>query len=163
MLPRSLDLEYSLCMRAVLGVSEHEIKSLSMAANTSSTLSITCAENIALLHFLHSVPALPSPNPAAKSPIPRERYSLSFEQERSLADTLAFLSSTKDDPGYIPAVCVEEEPESTLTNVLLAVNKVAQCDGNEILESVRQSFDALFAVLSQVSDGEWYIFILIIY
>jgi hypothetical protein len=129
-----------------------------MAAN-ASTVSIICAEDIALLHFLHSVPALPSSNSAPRPPIAREGYSLSFEQERSLADTLAFLSSTKDDPSYVPAVCVEEKPELTLINVLIAVNKGKPSDGNKTLENVRKGFEVLFAVLSRVSNGESYVFI----
>jgi len=133
-----------------------------MAKKKSKVLSITCAENIALLYFLHTVPALPSSNPITRSPIPQEGYSLSFEQEKSLADTLAFLSSTKDDPNLIPAVCIEEKPESNSMNVLLAVNRVTRQGGNKFLENVRERFEILFDVLSRASDGELNAFIYIL-
>jgi hypothetical protein len=84
---------------------------------------ITCAENVALLSLLHSVPSLPSSNQMNGLQISQRRYTLPFDRERSLVGTLAFLANTKDDPDHIPAVCVEEDPDSVSLNVLFAVNK----------------------------------------
>jgi hypothetical protein len=80
---------------------------------------------------------------------------LSFERERSLAGTLAFLSNVKDDPDHIPAVCVEEGPKSAFLSVLLAVNKVKRDDGNQVLQELKQGFERIFSVLSQDLEGEW--------
>jgi hypothetical protein len=121
---------------------------------SSPSPAIACAENIALLHLLHSVPTPPSPNPIDSFQIRHEGYTLSFERERSLAGTLAFLSSISDDPKHIPAVCVEESPNSAFLSVLLAVNKVKRNDGNQVLQNLRQGFERIFAVLSQSLDGE---------
>jgi hypothetical protein len=122
-----------------------------MATNTPA---ITCAESIALLHLLHSVPAQPSSNPIDHLPIRRKGYALSFERERSLASTLAYLSSVKDDPDHIPAVCVEESPNSAFLTVLLAINKTHQDDGDQVLQKLKQSFERIFAVLSRLSNSQ---------
>jgi hypothetical protein len=70
-----------------------------------------------------------------------------------LASTLAFLSNTKDDTNHIPALCIEENPESESMNVMLAVNRVKWEDGNEALHHLKQSFEDIFTVLSEVSEG----------
>jgi hypothetical protein len=112
---------------------------------------IARAESIALLYLLHSVPTLPSSNRSDHLPF-RQGYTLPFTKERNLASTLAFLSSTKDGPDHIPAVCVKEEPESSSISVLLAVNKGKPSDGNGVLQELKQSFERIYAILSQVSD-----------
>ena len=106
--------------------------SSSMIPNTPPSLAVACAENIALLYLLHSVPAPPSHNPIDSLPIRQNGYTLSFLRERSLAGTLAFLSNLKDGPDHIPAVCIEEGPDSAFLNVLLAVNKAKPGDGKEV-------------------------------
>ncbi|XXH02263.1 hypothetical protein Hte_008632 [Hypoxylon texense] len=117
---------------------------------------IICAENIAALHVLHSkpgqssIPAQPSSNPVTKSQFQPVDYSLPFEKERSLVGTLAFLAHAKEDPNCIPAVCVEENPRAAVLNVLLAVNKGAENDGRDVLESSRQSFEEIFSILAQM-------------
>jgi hypothetical protein len=115
---------------------------------------VTCAENIALLYLLHSVPAPPSHNPIDSLPIRQNGYTLSFIRERSLAGTLAFLSSLKDGPDHIPAVCVEQDPASASLNVLVAVNKARPGDGKGVLRTLKLGFEGIFALLSEVSDGE---------
>ena len=124
-----------------------------MTPNTPP-LVVTRAENIALLYLLHSVPAPPSRNPIESLPIRQKGYKLSFLRERSLAGTLAFLSNLKDGPDHIPAVCVEEDPDSVSLNVLVAVNKAKPGDGKEVLQNLRLGFERIFALLSEVSDGE---------
>ena len=72
-----------------------------MTTSTPPSPAVTCAENIALLHLLHSVPDKPSHNPIDRLPIPQNGYTLSLLQERGLAGTLAFLSNLKDGPEHI--------------------------------------------------------------
>jgi hypothetical protein len=124
-----------------------------MATNTPAP-EIARAESIALLHLLHPVPALPSRNSINSEQIRLGCYTLSFETELRLAGTLAFLSSITDDPDYIPALCVEEDPQSASLNVLLSVNKANQNDGNEVLQPIKQGFEQIFAVLSRLLDSE---------
>jgi hypothetical protein len=127
-----------------------------MTTSSPPPLAITCAENIALLHLLHSVPVPPSHNPVDRFPIQRKGYTLSFERERSLTGTLAFLSNLKDGPDHIPAVCVQENPKSAFLNVLLAVNKSKPSDGKQVLQNIKLEFERIFALLSRVPDGKWF-------
>lgn len=68
-----------------------------------------------------------------------------------MADTFAFLSNITDAS---LGVCVEEGPNSAFLSVLLAVNKVKQHDGNQVLRKLRQDLERIFAVLSRLMDGE---------
>jgi hypothetical protein len=122
----------------------------SMMTSTPPSPAVTCAENIALLYLLHSVPDLPSRNPIDRSPVGPNGYTLSFLQERSLAGTLVFLSKLKDGPEHIPAVCVQEGPQSTFLNILLAVNEARPGDGNVTLQNLKVGFEKIFALLSRV-------------
>lgn len=126
-----------------------------MTPSTPASRAVTSAENIALLHLLHSVPDPPSHNPIDRLPIRQRGYTLSFERERGLTGTLAFISNLKDGPEHIPAVCVEEAPESAFLNVLLAVNKASPNDGEQVLQNIKLGFEGIFALVSQVRDGEW--------
>ncbi|KAH8656125.1 hypothetical protein BGZ60DRAFT_546315 [Tricladium varicosporioides] len=121
-------------------------------ASSTPPLIVTCSENIALLHLLHSVPDPPSRNPIEHPPVSQKVYTLPLQQERSLTGTLAFLSGLKDGPNHIPAVCVEESPKSAFLNVLVAVNKARPDDGKEILQTLRSGFERISALLSLVSD-----------
>ncbi|KAE9373333.1 hypothetical protein N431DRAFT_504021 [Stipitochalara longipes BDJ] len=123
-----------------------------MTSSTPPPPAVTCAENIALLYLLHSVPDLPSRNPIDRLPIRRNGYTLSLLQERSLVGTLAFLSNLKDGPEHIPAVCVQESPKSAFLSALVAVNRARPDDGKEVLQNLKSGFERIFALLSQVSD-----------
>lgn len=114
---------------------------------------ILCAENIALLHLLHSVPDQPSRNPTDRFTNHQDGYMLPFLRERGLTGTLAFLSNLKDGPDHIPAVCVQEDPQSEYLNVLLAVNKAKPSDGEEVLRTLGLGFERIFVLLFRVSDG----------
>lgn len=121
-----------------------------MTSNTPPP-AVSCAERIALLYFLHSVPDPPSRNPIDRLPIREIGYTLSLLRERSLVGTLAFLSNLKDGPEHIPAVCVEENPDSASLKVLIAVNKASPGDGEGVLQDLKSGFERIFEVLSQVS------------
>ncbi|RYP08592.1 hypothetical protein DL764_001827 [Monosporascus ibericus] len=102
---------------------------IAMAPNTPQAAAITCAENIAILHLLHSVPEQPSSNPVVDHRSRRTGHTLSFDRERSLTSSLAFLARTTDNPNYIPAVCIEESPEpAARLNLLVANIRAARSD-----------------------------------
>lgn len=128
-----------------------------MASTTASTAhpAVICAENSALLHLLHEIPASPSRNNkadyASKS---TGHYSLSFEQERTLTGVLAFLAGSKDGPEYIPGICVEEDQEEGRLNVLIAVNKKKPGEGNTVLEEIQYGFNRIFALLQNISSSK---------
>jgi hypothetical protein len=122
----------------------------------SSPSAVVCAENVALLYLLHSVPISPSCNKIIKPQSLKGSYSLSFDQERDLASTLAFLSNTKDDSNHVPALCIEEIPKLATLKVVLAVNKTKWEDGNEALQNLKQSLEKIFTILSEISEGMSY-------
>lgn len=127
---------------------------ISMASAIASASAVTCAENISLLHLLHSNPNPPTRNPIHNNAIRLEGYTLSFERERSLTGVLAFLSSTSDDPNYIPAVAIQERAESKNLDVILAVNETEPGSGSQLLNELRLGFDKIFAILNQVTYGQ---------
>jgi hypothetical protein len=129
-----------------------------MTPNTPLDPVIACAENIALLSLLHSVPTLPASNSIDGFQTPSEDYALSFGEERGLTSTLAFLSSISNNPNHIPAICIEENPNSAFLSVLLAVNKAKRNDGNQFLQTLKQGFESIFTILSHSSDGEPFMF-----
>jgi hypothetical protein len=122
---------------------------------TTNTPTLRYAEHIAVLQLLHSVPSPPSSNPVNAQLALRKGYTLSFEQERGLTGTLAFLSHLKDDPDHIPRICVEENPDSALLSVLLAVNKVKPEDGNQVHQNLKAGLESIFKILSRTSNGNW--------
>ncbi|KAE8440473.1 hypothetical protein EG329_007439 [Mollisiaceae sp. DMI_Dod_QoI] len=123
-----------------------------MTPSTLASPAVICAENIALLYLLHSVPDPPSRNPIDCLPVRPNDYTLSLLRERSLAGTLALLSNLKDGPEHIPAVGIQEDPKSVYLNVLVAVNKARPSDGNEVLQTLKLGFGKIFDLLSRVSD-----------
>jgi hypothetical protein len=112
--------------------------------------SIVCAENISLLFLLHSVPSVPKATPIRKDQTNEAGYSLPFEKERELASTLAFLSSIREDPNRIPALCIENVPDVCALKVHIAVNKSSFDDGNTDLSEMNR---ALSEILSQLTDS----------
>lgn len=121
------------------------------------------AENIAVFSLLHSVPnSTPIqavPTPPSKNPLPvytqscLTSYPLSFQREKALVATFAFLAQTEDDPNHIPAVCVEQDTSSGSLNIILAVNKTKRADGSVILNDLKQGFEKIFAILGRVSES----------
>ncbi|RYP49301.1 hypothetical protein DL769_011090 [Monosporascus sp. CRB-8-3] len=126
---------------------------IAMAPNTPQTATITCAESIAILDLLHSVPEQPSSNPVIDHRSRQTDHTLPFDIERSLASTLAFLARTTDNPNYIPAVCIEEDPEpAARLNVLLAVNKARPENAKQVLADLEKGFGRIFALLARTDD-----------
>jgi hypothetical protein len=96
-----------------------------------------CAENIALNYLLHGVPELPQQNPIRRVRGSEKGYILPFSKERDLVEILSFLAKTKDGPDYIPAVCIEQDPNGGALRALLAINKRTYTDGNDLLQSLK--------------------------
>jgi hypothetical protein len=136
----------------IFTTSDRSDRFLSNMSICSLPPAVICAENIALLYLLHSVPVPPSRNEISQSPIRQGTYSLSFARERILASTLAFLSG-RNDPNHVTALCIEDNPELASLNVVLAVNRARWEDGNEVLQDLKQSLEKIFAVLSEISEG----------
>ncbi|KAL4804720.1 hypothetical protein BDV18DRAFT_166021 [Aspergillus unguis] len=117
-----------------------------MASNAG--LQVRCAENIALFSLLSSVPALPSRNSHDYLQSSTDHHIISPQIEKSLTSTLAFLSHSKDDPDYIPAICLHPEPDLSALNVIFAVNKSSYTDGETSLCRIEQGFEHIFSVLA---------------
>ncbi|KAF6841473.1 hypothetical protein CPLU01_00604 [Colletotrichum plurivorum] len=114
---------------------------------------VTCAENIALLEFLHSTPELPSRN-AKPPPTTRDaEYSLPFEKERALCASFAFIASVRSDPNRIPAVSLEEDCRGQVLKILVAVNAGSAGDSSKTLEEIKSGFESILAILGRVSNA----------
>ncbi|KAL2802209.1 hypothetical protein BJX63DRAFT_426236 [Aspergillus granulosus] len=122
----------------------------------SNDIRIVCAENIAISHLLRNVPAPPSSNRTHCPPALRRRSTLSFDTERKLAGALAFITHSKDDAEHIPALCLEENPESGILNVIFAVNKASYNDGEDAIRCIKQGFQRIFAILATISKSTRY-------
>ncbi|KAL5333678.1 hypothetical protein BJX70DRAFT_380326 [Aspergillus crustosus] len=122
----------------------------------SSDFKIVCAENIAISYLLRNIPAPPSTNRTDCLPASKRRSTLSFDTERKLAGTLAFIAHSKDDVDHIPALCLEEDPESGILKVILAVNKASYNDGEDAICRIKQGFEHIFAILATVSESTRY-------
>ncbi|KAH7231274.1 uncharacterized protein BKA55DRAFT_598563 [Fusarium redolens] len=114
---------------------------------------ILCAENISFLFLLHGVPSMPKTSPIDKDQIPEAGYNLPFDKERGLASTLAFLSSIRDDPNRIPALCIESIPGVCALKVHLAVNKKGFDDSNTDLLEMKLALSRILASLSQHTEN----------
>ena len=125
-----------------------------MASAKVAASTVTCAENVSLLHLLQPKPALPTRNTIHDKHIRLKGYVLSFERERSLTGVLAFLSSTTDDRNLITAVAVQERHKSNSLDVLLAVNKSNPKSGIATLKELKRAFETIFATLNQITDGQ---------
>ncbi|KAL2782646.1 hypothetical protein BJX66DRAFT_350705 [Aspergillus keveii] len=113
---------------------------------------IICAENIAISYLLRNVPAPPSSNRTHCLYAPRGRSTVSFDTERKLAGALAFIAHNRDDVEHIPALCLEEDPESGSLNVIFAVNKASYNDGENAIRCIKEGFERIFAILATVSS-----------
>ncbi|OGM39209.1 hypothetical protein ABOM_012229 [Aspergillus bombycis] len=124
--------------------------------STISDIKIVCAENIAISYLLRNVPAPPSRNRTHCQTVSGRRSTLSFDTERKLASTLAFIAHSKDDVEHIPALCLEEDTDSGSLNVIFAVNKASYNDGEDTIRYIKQGFERIFAILATVSKSTRY-------
>ena len=77
--------------------------------------------NITILWALNEIQEIEQENQLRPDIEPHARH-LSAEREREIADNLAFLCATSDDPLKVRAVCLEEEPNTLGVIVRLASN-----------------------------------------
>lgn len=120
----------------------------------SPAADVVCAEHIALLHLLHEVPAPGSRNDASLVPFRHEDYTLPFDRERQFVGACAFLSCVRADLTRIPAVCMQEVPETKSLNLFVAVNKIEPHDGRGELRQMKMGFEGVFRELTRVGIGE---------
>lgn len=108
-----------------------------------------------MLYFLHHVPTPPYDNLIEFPPNDiAGKYTLTFQEERNLASSLAFLSRINDNPNHISAISILEAVTTGSLNVLIAINKAKSDDGNHILQQLKDSFEGIFSQLSQAPDCE---------
>ncbi|KAF3386736.1 hypothetical protein F1880_001489 [Penicillium rolfsii] len=119
----------------------------------SHVAALVCAENIALNYLLHEVPEPPQQKPTERFRGSGKQYMLSFSKETELVEVLSFLAKTKDGPDYIPAMCVEQDPNSAAMKALLAINKRTYTDGDGLLQSLKTGFENIFKVLQRSLYG----------
>ena len=108
-------------------------------------------ENIALLRLLGKEPGKPAKNMIPPgfweqgTSFPRK---MTIERERDLANTLAFLSGSSNDPEKVIAVCVEEQKDGESTTIRIAANRGGMQPRKEALEKIA-------SILEQVaSEGD---------
>jgi hypothetical protein len=125
-----------------------------MSSKTNHDPQLLCAENIALLSLLHTVPRLPSHNLLQTIPKDRTTYALSIAEEQRLVEALAFLANDSEDVNHIPALCIQEIQEPWSLSVLIAVNQSSWQDGDQALSRIGDGFRIVFAVLARVEKGD---------
>jgi hypothetical protein len=130
------------------------MKHLAMPPKFNHYPSITCAEHISFLYLLHSVPNQPSHNSLEAQKHGTQGYALSIEEERRLAEALAFLANDSKDNHHIPAICVELCLAKPSPNVWLAVNRLSWQSGFQSLRRLKDGFDIVFATLRNISKGQ---------
>ncbi|CAM1506579.1 Fc.00g062200.m01.CDS01 [Cosmosporella sp. VM-42] len=120
-----------------------------MAITVLPSLHERCAENIALLHHLGNIPSPPRRNLVRDpGPDPATTRTLSIGNESDLTSVLAFLSSIRDDPNKVTAVCIEESVPGLV--VMIAVNAEG-LDASTYIQSVKAGFDTIFTLLRTAS------------
>lgn len=122
----------------------------------SPSVDVACAERIALLHLLHKVPIPRSKNGSSPVSMRHEGYTMPFDRERQFVGACAFLSCIKADQKKIPAVCVQEVPETQSLNLLVAANKRSANDSREYLREMKAGFERVFQELTKVGIGEFH-------
>lgn len=119
----------------------------------AESANVVCAENISLLYLLNQIPSPPTVNtPPLPINLP-DRYTLPFAAERSLASTLAFLSSITDSPRCITAICVQEQRGGDSLEIYVAINKRNPKDNNATLDTICGQFNQIFERLSGPGRG----------
>ncbi|QIW97802.1 hypothetical protein AMS68_003320 [Peltaster fructicola] len=97
-------------------------------------------EYATLLWSLQEIPEDPSEGPTLPD---NPKRVLTFEREKQLADDLAFLASSSDDPNQIKAVCVEENTADEM------IVKIAS---NSPDADMTAGFTELFSIMETVGD-----------
>lgn len=112
---------------------------------------ILSVENIAVFSLLHSILVPPSRNSTGYLSASGSHRSLSFDLEWHLTSTLAFLAHSKDDIGYISALCLEE---CDLGGDIIVNRADCYDDENSIIIRIKQDFESRFAAPVKEASGE---------
>jgi len=124
-----------------------------MAPKSNTNTSIVCAERISLLYLLHPVPTFPSRTLVDRQSHLEQGYTLSLAEERRLVETLAFLSNDREDANHIPALCIQQNSQTSSFEVLLAVNRLDGHDGDQHIERLKTGYENIFAQLAGNKTG----------
>lgn len=125
-----------------------------MQLETDIPPTIICAENIALLHFLHAVPVPPTARNVREIFDDSAEGSISLDQEREITDILSTLSAIREDVNLVSAVAIREIPEPKSLEILVAVNKIKPSDGNDYLKNIKSALGRVFSILSRATHRE---------
>lgn len=117
-------------------------------------LDVACAQAIALLRLLHEVPTDVLRNDPELVPMRHGDYILPFDRERQFVGACAFLACIKDDFKSIPAVCVQEDHDSQLLRLFVAVNKRTPGQGRVYLAKMKAGFEGVFQALGNAGKGK---------
>lgn len=79
---------------------------------------------------------------------------LSLEQERRLTSILAILSGIREDTNHVTAIAVRETSHPEALEVLVAINKANERDGNQYLADIKTALNCIFDTLREANDGE---------
>ncbi|KAF5661140.1 hypothetical protein FHETE_8586 [Fusarium heterosporum] len=113
---------------------------------------VQCTRNIALLYYLGRIGCQPTKNSVRdcegirNTSIDRK---LPLEHEKLLTQSLAFLSSIRDNPLHVTAACVEERESGIV--LIVAANAKDSHGSSEYLDAVRQGFNGIFSLLEESS------------
>ena len=113
----------------------------------SSFNPVILRENISLLSLFPGAPSGPKQNDLEqfkRNSNDLDRHRLTIEQERDLADNLAFLAATTDDPLKVTAVAIEESSSDSDITIRLAVNSGK-------IDKVQIGFENIFRLLKETS------------
>ncbi|KIL84172.1 hypothetical protein FAVG1_12600 [Fusarium avenaceum] len=111
---------------------------------------VECTQNIALLYCLGNIGCPPQKNSVRDCEAIRKtsiERTLSFEHEKLLTCTLAFLSSIRDDALKITAVCVEEKEPGLV--VMVAANSKDGNGSSDYLDAVKKGYDRICKLLEE--------------
>lgn len=111
---------------------------------------VECTQNIALLYCLGNIGCPPQKNSVRDCEAIRKtsiERTLSFEHEKLLTCTLAFLSSIRDDALKITAVCVEEKEPGLV--VMVAANSKDGNESSDYLDAVKKGYDRICKLLEE--------------
>ena len=125
----------------------------------STIPSVVCAENVAVLSVLHTVPLPLSTNAIDLGLVEKSNtssHTLSIEQERHLVGALSFLAGISDSPNDVAAVCIQETgrtPAAKSLQLLIAVNKATANDNNSVAWELKRGFEGVLLLLAEIGPG----------
>ena len=123
-----------------------------LSIGRAERVAIACANNLAGLSAFQTLFSRSKPfvNPQSSHERQWRGYSLPFDVETKLTSTLSFLASTIHGSRNSTATCIQEIPEASAVNVLVAISKGNVMQGKRVLGRIRREFSDIFAALARV-------------